>query len=183
MGQSRPLFVYFCLFYMTHQIQIDKSINGVLWPRTRGSRMEGIDESTELWRHPMVWSLFRIRTRGFKREGSDELACFLVVTKLMKQYLLSFCLYEISSNRAPHNFVSLIFSPNILCKPLFVCFKLNQETNTIHQPPHSNEITVGLSVIYQCLSNIHFLILLPMTKINFSVAGLCHAEITHSAHD
>ena len=27
--------------------------DGVLGTRTRGSRMEGADESTELWRHPL----------------------------------------------------------------------------------------------------------------------------------
>ena len=37
--------VYFRLFNM---IQIDKSIDGVLGIRTRGGRMEGVDESTEL---------------------------------------------------------------------------------------------------------------------------------------
>ena len=47
MGQSRPLYVYFRLFHI-----IDESIDGVLGTWTRGSRMEGADESTELWRHP-----------------------------------------------------------------------------------------------------------------------------------
>ena len=32
----------------------DKSVNGVLGSQTRGSRMEGADESTELWQHPIV---------------------------------------------------------------------------------------------------------------------------------
>ena len=30
----------------------DKSRDGVVETRTRGGRMEGTDESTELWRHP-----------------------------------------------------------------------------------------------------------------------------------
>ena len=49
MGQSRPLFVYFCSFLVTISIQIEKSIDGVLGIRTRGPRMVGADETTELW--------------------------------------------------------------------------------------------------------------------------------------
>ena len=57
MGQTRPLLVYFCSFlhdkYSTITIN-DKSFDGVLGTRTRGSRMVGADESTELWhqQHP-----------------------------------------------------------------------------------------------------------------------------------
>ena len=47
MGQSRPLFDYFRLFHTIQIFQID-----VLGTRTRGGRMEGEDDSTELWRHP-----------------------------------------------------------------------------------------------------------------------------------
>ena len=35
MGQSRPLFVYFCSFLITISIQIEKSVDGVLGIRTR----------------------------------------------------------------------------------------------------------------------------------------------------
>ena len=42
MGQTWPLFVYFVLI----------CIYGVLGTLTRGGRMVGADESTELWRHP-----------------------------------------------------------------------------------------------------------------------------------
>ena len=49
MGQSRPLFRS---FHVTISIQIEKSIDGVLGIQTRGSRMVGIDETTELWRPP-----------------------------------------------------------------------------------------------------------------------------------
>ena len=53
MGQSRPLFVYFRYFLDTISIiQIEKSIDGVLGIRTQGRRMEGADETTELWRPP-----------------------------------------------------------------------------------------------------------------------------------
>ena len=51
MGQSRPLFVYFRHFLITITI-IEKSIEGVLGIRTRGRRMVGTDETTELWRPP-----------------------------------------------------------------------------------------------------------------------------------
>ena len=43
---------------MTNLAQIwlypsDKSIDGVLVTQTRGGRMVGAEESTELWRHPI----------------------------------------------------------------------------------------------------------------------------------
>ena len=52
MGQSRPLCVYFCSFLVTISIQIEISVDGVLGIRTRGRRMVGADETTELWRPP-----------------------------------------------------------------------------------------------------------------------------------
>ena len=49
MGQSRPLFVYFRYFLITISIiQIEKSVDGVLGIRTRGRRMVGAEETTEL---------------------------------------------------------------------------------------------------------------------------------------
>ena len=48
----------FCLFSsLSHEkycIQTinDRSVDGVLGTRTRGGRMVGADESTEIWRHP-----------------------------------------------------------------------------------------------------------------------------------
>ena len=48
MGHSWPLFVYFCSFFVTISIQIEKSIDGVLVIRTRGRRIVGADETTEL---------------------------------------------------------------------------------------------------------------------------------------
>ena len=50
MGQSQPLFVYFRSFLIIISTQIEKSIDGVLGIRTRGRRMIGADETTELWR-------------------------------------------------------------------------------------------------------------------------------------
>ena len=56
MGQIRPLFVYFRPFLtvipITIAIQIEKSEDSVIGIRTRGLRMVGADETTELWRPP-----------------------------------------------------------------------------------------------------------------------------------
>ena len=54
MGQSRPLFVYFRSFLVTISMQIEKCIDGVLEIRTRGRRIVGADETTELWRPPII---------------------------------------------------------------------------------------------------------------------------------
>ena len=62
MGQSRPLFVYFGSF--------EKSVDGVLGIRTRGRRMVGADETTELWRPP-------INDERYRRIGSDPLLLLL----------------------------------------------------------------------------------------------------------
>ena len=57
MGQSRPLFVYFCYFLNTISIiQIEKGVDGVLGIRTRGRRMVGADVTTELWRQRLFFS-------------------------------------------------------------------------------------------------------------------------------
>ena len=53
------IFVLFTLqFRMTNiqfeQYKLKKSIDGVLGTRTQGSKMEGADKSTELWRHPIA---------------------------------------------------------------------------------------------------------------------------------
>ena len=63
MGQTRTLFPLFCfrpfLIRITKStIQIEKSIDGVLGIRTRGSRMEGADETTELWRLNLILKYF-----------------------------------------------------------------------------------------------------------------------------
>ena len=53
MGQSRPLFVYFCPFLITISIiQIEKSIDGVHGIRTYGCRMVGAVETIKLWQPP-----------------------------------------------------------------------------------------------------------------------------------
>ena len=59
MGQSRPLFIYFCSFLVTISIQIEKSIDHVLGIQTRGHRMVGADETTELWWPPFSTVCYR----------------------------------------------------------------------------------------------------------------------------
>ena len=55
MGQSRPLFLYFPPFLIAISIiQIEKSLDGVLGIWTRGRRIVGIDDTTELWRAPFA---------------------------------------------------------------------------------------------------------------------------------
>ena len=54
MGQSRPLIIFYFRSFLVPTIisiiQIEKSVDGVLGIRTRGLRMVGADETTELWR-------------------------------------------------------------------------------------------------------------------------------------
>ena len=38
----------------------DKSIDGVLGTKTRGSRIKGADKSTELWQHPKETEKFKL---------------------------------------------------------------------------------------------------------------------------
>ena len=67
MGQSRPLFVYFCYFLDTISIiQIEKSIDGVLGIRTWGRRMVGADETTELWRPSKIVNFLAQQMRMLK---------------------------------------------------------------------------------------------------------------------
>ena len=59
---AKPGLFLFILFfsldkYSTNLIINDKSLDGVLGTRTRGGRMVGADESTELWRQPLVYCL------------------------------------------------------------------------------------------------------------------------------
>ena len=74
MGLSRPLFVYFRHFLITILI-IEKSIDGVLGIQTRGRRMVGADETTELWRPllPRFKELpIHVRKSFFKKMGQSR---------------------------------------------------------------------------------------------------------------
>ena len=65
-----PIPASFSLFssFPHYTIQyIDESVDSVLGIRTRGGRMEGADESTELWRHPQVgWIVNQILNKPLK---------------------------------------------------------------------------------------------------------------------
>ena len=62
LGQSRPLFVYFCSFLVKISIiQIEKSIDGVLGIRTWGRTMVGTKEIMELWRPPRFFAIITLR--------------------------------------------------------------------------------------------------------------------------
>ena len=57
-----PIPASFCLFlsfFMSIPTQMKKSLDGVLGTRTRGRRMVGADETTELWRPSLFFSLGR----------------------------------------------------------------------------------------------------------------------------
>ena len=68
MGQSRPLFVYFCSFFITMSIiQIERNIDGVFGIQTQGRRMVGTDETRQLWRLPDYTLLFLISRIALRR--------------------------------------------------------------------------------------------------------------------
>ena len=50
---------------LQYKFKLKKSIDGVLGIRTRGGRMEGANECTELWRHPHIEACDKL-------ERSDE---------------------------------------------------------------------------------------------------------------
>ena len=89
-------------------ILIDKGIDGVLGTRTWGSRMEGANKSTELWRHPSIncvesmikdafttgKSLDGIRTRGRINQSAIYLG-----TSLRKSETKTY--YDFNSNVNP----------------------------------------------------------------------------------
>ena len=52
-------FVYFRYFHITISIQIEKRIDGVLGIRTWCRRMVGADKTTELWRPPRIYYIFK----------------------------------------------------------------------------------------------------------------------------
>ena len=66
MGQSWPLFRH---FHITIQLQIEKSIDGVLGIRTRGHTMVGTEETTELWRPP--YPFLELKSKDFMVESCE----------------------------------------------------------------------------------------------------------------
>ena len=76
MGQYRPLFVYFRSFLVT--ISIEKSIDGVLGIRTRGRKMVGADETTELWRPPCrIIVTFDVSLYSIAYKQCDQIGRFI----------------------------------------------------------------------------------------------------------
>ena len=81
MGQSRPLFLHYSSFSQCkHKYKTNLTINynrvdRVLGTRTWGSRMEGADESTELWWHPLI------RILCLQSLGGQEVMIFCVKVK------------------------------------------------------------------------------------------------------
>ena len=80
------LFLFISFFshdkYSTNLTINDKSIDGVLGTRTRGGRMVGADESTELWRHPNFMNVDHTREHICPSESN------CLVTRLGKHILL-----------------------------------------------------------------------------------------------
>ena len=73
MGQSRPLFVYFCLFNTSQfKYKLIKR-RWCAWIRTLGSRMKGTDKSTELWRHPKCQNLAAVYT-DIRYQNADHIS-------------------------------------------------------------------------------------------------------------
>ena len=67
MGQSRPLFVYFCPFLITISlIQIVKSIDGVLGIQTRGCRIVCERHHGAMAAVPNLLDLLKRRNRNLK---------------------------------------------------------------------------------------------------------------------
>ena len=90
-NQIRPLFVYFRSFHMTNVAQIDfndKSIDGELGSWTYGGRMEGADESFELWRHPGVLILYCSFLNGSFRPPFLYFSLFNIVDNIKSNFLL-----------------------------------------------------------------------------------------------
>ena len=88
MGQSWPLFVYFRSFLVTISIQIEKSIDGVLGIQTQGCRMVGADETTELWRPPILFVLWLYKS--FLKNVEPIFALFSHLFSSFKQTSLQF---------------------------------------------------------------------------------------------
>ena len=54
--KNGPIPASFCLFssFSHYNFKLKESVDGVLGIRTRGRRMVGADETTELWRPPLI---------------------------------------------------------------------------------------------------------------------------------
>ena len=79
-----------------------KSIDGLLGTRTQGGRMLGADESTELWRHPVLFSLIFWFIQSFFRKN-----IFSVQTKFWFKILLKLWSSSSYSQDRLHSIITL----------------------------------------------------------------------------
>ena len=83
----------FVLFHITNQLQIEKSVDGVLGIRTRGRRTVGADETTELWRPPKPPKYVYIRqvAKMFLQNGASHSGKFIQnLNKIIQLYISNF---------------------------------------------------------------------------------------------
>ena len=74
MGQTRPILIISFFShdkYSTNLTINDKSVDGVLGTQTRGGRMVGTDDSTELWRQKYFYLLSLNGYGDFKLNMAD----------------------------------------------------------------------------------------------------------------
>ena len=102
MGQSRPLFVYYRLIYMTQINYINWQKHSVLWIQTQGGRMEGVYESTELWRHPCVCIIFKLIY-----DGAHMVVHFLLLKCSMPKLII---LFRLNRNFFRPNCINQLFN-------------------------------------------------------------------------
>ena len=88
MGQSRPLFVYFRLFHITQFNKLMKR-RWCAWDLNPGSRMEGEDKSTVLWRHPTNFCYDRRLLPSFSRSSFYDQSNLISQIKKRRDMLLS----------------------------------------------------------------------------------------------
>ena len=107
MSQSRPLFVYFRPFLITISIiQIETSIDGEHGMRTCGRRIEGTDETMELWRPKFVDCYLQ----------STRISIIFGLSKYYFEFLLVFPSSGLS-NLTPTKFQSFELEENMLAVP------------------------------------------------------------------
>ena len=102
MDQSRPLFRLFSSFHITNQLQIEKSVDGVLAIWTWGCRMVGADKTIELWRPPAHISLWQ-SMEWFNHNSA------LISGPLVNTFLLFFLLHPLWFGRIKNSLDYLRF--------------------------------------------------------------------------
>ena len=113
----------FCLFlffshdkYSTNTIN-EKSVAGVLGTQTRGGKMVGADESTELWRHPINMCFVPTCKISYQYTAWNEQVVFPITIptdiKKIQRYLL------VLSN--PRFHVLVLTAQNILASAVTFC--------------------------------------------------------------